>query len=56
MYKLILENIEGIEIWPIIALAIFITIFAGVVIWAYRMDPATVRHLENLPLEPDQEE
>ena len=50
MYKAILENISGIEIWPVIGLIIFFTFFTGVLIWAFRMKKEDVAHMANLPL------
>jgi cytochrome c oxidase cbb3-type subunit 3 len=50
MYKAILENISGIEIWPVIGLIIFFTFFTGVLIWAFRMKKEDVNHMANLPL------
>jgi cbb3-type cytochrome oxidase subunit 3 len=50
MYKAILENISGIEIWPVIGLIIFFTFFTGVLIWAFRMKNEEVNHMANLPL------
>ena len=53
MYKLILSNINGVEIWPLIAMLIFAAMFTGVLIWAVRMDKSTVAHMERLPLDAD---
>ena len=53
MYKLILENINGVAIWPIIALVIFFAIFTAVIVWAVFMKQKKVDHLSNLPLESD---
>lgn len=51
MYKQILQNISGVEIWPIMAFLIFMAIFAIAVVWAIRMDKKEVVHMSNLPLE-----
>lgn len=51
MFKHIFETIAGIEIFPIVALLIFIMFFAGVVIWVLRMDRDTVKRLKKMPLD-----
>lgn len=51
MYKQVLEGISGVSIWPVLAMVIFMAIFAAVVVWAMRLDKSTVQELENLPLE-----
>ena len=53
MYKELLQSIEGIEIYPIISLLIFIAFFIGVVIWIVRMDKKYVKEMESLPLQND---
>lgn len=53
MYKELLQSIEGIEIYPIISLFIFIALFIGVVIWIVRMDKKYVKEMESLPLQND---
>ncbi len=56
MYKQILENISGVEIWPIMSFLIFMAIFAIVVVWAVRMDKKKVKHMASLPLDSGEKE
>lgn len=51
MYKEILQSIEGIEIYPIISLFIFLALFAVITIWILRLDKRYVKKMEALPLE-----
>jgi len=53
MYKDVLRSIEGVEIFPIIALLIFFTFFIGVIVWSIRMDGDRLRAMSLLPLEGD---
>lgn len=56
MFKFIkqyVETIKGIEIYPIISLAIFVLFFIGVLWYVKKMDKSRVKKLSNLPLEPD---
>ena len=50
MYKEILQSIEGIEIYPLISLFIFIALFAGIVWWIFKLDKSYVKEMETLPL------
>ncbi|MBT4498438.1 MAG: cbb3-type cytochrome c oxidase subunit 3 [Gemmatimonadetes bacterium] len=51
MYKEVLRSIEGIEIYPIIALLIFFAFFVGVIVWSTRIDKERLRELSILPLD-----
>ena len=51
MYKEILRAIGGIEVYPILSLLIFVTVFAGVLVQVIRIDRTRLRHEEALPLD-----
>lgn len=53
MYKHVLRAIDGIEIFPVISLVIFMVFFAGLVLYAFKLSKNIVNHMENLPLEDD---
>lgn len=53
MYKELLQSTEGIEIYPLISLFIFLLLFAGVVIWIVKLDKHYIKDMETLPLEND---
>ncbi len=48
-----LTSIDGIEIYPIISLLIFVLFFTAVIIWAFRVDKDKIKTLEELPLTDD---
>jgi len=54
MYKAILQNISGIEIWPMVGLTIFLTIFIVVTIWVVRLDKKEVNRMANIPLDDNE--
>jgi cytochrome c oxidase cbb3-type subunit IV len=56
MYKFVLQGIENIEIWPIIALILFLSVFTIGVIYAVTADKKYIDHMENLPLEDEENE
>jgi cytochrome c oxidase cbb3-type subunit 3 len=45
------ESISGIDIYPNIALAIFLAVFAGMIWFALRADKKYISELEQIPLE-----
>jgi cytochrome c oxidase cbb3-type subunit IV len=56
MYKFVLQGIENIEIWPIIGLILFLSVFTVGVIYAVTADKKYVDHMQNLPLEDEDKE
>lgn len=50
MYKEILQSIEGIEIYPIISLIVFVVFFIVVTVWLIRMDKNYINEMKQLPL------
>lgn len=55
MYKEILQSIEGVSIYPIISLIVFVLFFAIILIWMLRVDKNYIKKMESLPLEKDEE-
>jgi cytochrome c oxidase cbb3-type subunit IV len=51
MYKNVLQSIEGVEIYPIISLLVFVVFFAGLLVWVLRVDKSYIKEMELLPLE-----
>jgi cytochrome c oxidase cbb3-type subunit IV len=45
-----LETIDGVAIYPIISLSIFIIVFVSFFIWAMTYKKDTIEELSNLPL------
>lgn len=50
MYKEILQSIEGVEIYPIISLIVFILFFIVVTIRLIKMDKNFINKMKQLPL------
>ncbi len=52
MYTDILRRIAGIEVFPVVSLLLFVTVFTVALIWTLRLDPERVGRLSRLPLDP----
>jgi hypothetical protein len=46
-----LRAIAGIEIFPVISLLLFVTVFAVVLVWTCRLDRSRVTAASHLPLD-----
>ena len=55
MYKEILQSIEGISVYPIISLIVFILFFAIMLVWLFKVDKNYIKKMENLPFEKEEE-
>ena len=55
MIKELLQSIEGVTIYPIISLIVFVLFFAIILIWMFKVDKNYIKKMENLPLEKDEE-
>jgi cytochrome c oxidase cbb3-type subunit 4 len=53
MYKEVLRSIEGIEIYPVISLIIFLLFFAILIYWFIKVDKKYLNDMSNIPLEED---
>lgn len=53
MYKNVLQNIDNIDVWPIISLSIFFIFFLCMGFWWWYMDKDHVKKMAHLPLEDD---
>jgi len=52
MYTDILRRISGIEVFPVISLLLFVTVFTVALIWTLRLDAERIGTLSRLPLDP----
>lgn len=51
MFKYYFEQVNGVEIWPIISLAIFFTFFVGLLWWVFKgVDHSYIDEMKNLPI------
>lgn len=55
MIKEYLQSLDGVTIYPIISLIIFVIFFAAIIIWLFKVDKNYIKKMENLPLEKDEE-
>jgi cbb3-type cytochrome oxidase subunit 3 len=46
-----MATMEGVEVYPLIALAIFFLIFLYYAFWAVKADRSYISHLSDLPLD-----
>ena len=56
MFKHYFEQIQGIEVWPMISLFIFFTFFLGLLIWVWKVDKGYIKEMESMPVEKDNSE
>jgi Ca2+/Na+ antiporter len=54
MYKDILQSIEGISVYPIISLIVFVLFVAVILIWMIKVDKKYINKMENLPFENEE--
>ena len=51
MFKHYFEQIQNIEIWPIISLILFFVFFTLTIVWILFMDKKHIDKMKNLPFE-----
>jgi hypothetical protein len=55
MVRDVLQSIEGISLYPIISLIIFVAFFIILIIWMIKVDKNYIKKMKNLPLEKEDE-
>lgn len=55
MIKDVLQSVEGISLYPIISLIIFVLFFTILIIWMIKVDKNYIKKMSNLPLEREDE-
>lgn len=50
MYKDVLRTIAGIEVFPMLSLVVFVSVFALMLLWVTRLDRRRLDTLAHLPL------
>ena len=45
-----MTSIDGIEVYPILSMSIFVLFFVGMLWWIIRMDKDYIKDLENYPI------
>jgi len=51
MIRNYLQSIEGVEIYPLISLVVFLLFFVIMIIWMIKVDKNYIKEMEKLPLE-----
>lgn len=51
MYKNVLQNIDNIQVWPVISFVIFFLFFLCLLWWVFKTDSRYITEMKNLPLE-----
>jgi preprotein translocase subunit YajC len=51
MIRNYLQSIEGVEIYPLISLVVFVLFFVIMFIWMFRIDKNYIKEMEELPLD-----
>lgn len=55
MIKDVLQSVEGISLYPVISLIIFVLFFAVLIIWMIKVDKKYIKKMRNLPLEKEED-
>ena len=53
MYKDVLQSIEGIELFAIIGMIIFVLFFTSMTVWLFVADKKYIKKMSELPLKDD---
>ena len=55
MFKHYFEQVNNVEIWPIISLIIFVTFFIGLLIWVMKVDKKYIEEMSDMPIDDTEE-
>ena len=55
MKQEILQSIQGVSVYPIISLVVFVLFFVIILVWMLRVDKNYIKKMENLPFENEEE-
>jgi cbb3-type cytochrome oxidase subunit 3 len=51
MIRNLLQSIEGVEIYPLISLVVFVVFFVAILVWMLKIDKKYIKEMEQLPLD-----
>ena len=54
MYTEVLRSIEGIEVFPVVSLLVFVTFFGVMLLWTSRLKAGALHEYAAMPLDNDQ--
>mgnify|MGYP001582284833 FL=1 len=55
MIKEFLQSVEGVSVYPIISLIVFVLFFVIILVWMLKVDKNYIKKMENLPFEKEEE-
>ena len=55
MIRELLQSVEGISVYPIISLIVFVLFFVIILVWMLKVDKNYIKKMENLPFEKEEE-
>ena len=53
MFSNYLSSIDGVEIFPIITLIIFVAVFLLTVVWTFKKDESYLAKMSNMPIDSE---
>jgi cytochrome c oxidase cbb3-type subunit 3 len=53
MIRSALQHIDGLALFPVLGLILFLAVFIGMTVYALRLRGAHIEHMGHLPLEDD---
>ncbi len=53
MYKEVLRTIAGIEVFPLLSLGVFLTVFVVMLVWVVRLDAGRLARYAHLPFDEE---
>jgi hypothetical protein len=53
MYMEVLRSIDGISIFPVVSLLVFVTVFTIMLLWAMRLTSSALRQYADMPLDAE---
>lgn len=54
MFSNYLKAIEGVHVYPIISMLIFVVFFIVLLVWMWKADKKHLARMSNLPLDPEE--
>jgi Ca2+/Na+ antiporter len=55
LIKELLQSVEGVSVYPIISLLVFVLFFVIILVWMLKVDKNYIKKMENLPFEKEEE-
>ncbi len=55
MIKELLQSVEGVSVYPIISLIVFVLFFVIILVWMLKVDKNYIKKMESLPFEKEEE-